>query len=82
MTTIVKKSAASTAEKIGQPISASSRIVKLSFEARSDACPGGIGANARATSPTMAATSQTMITMRVAVALFLIAQPTCSSPAM
>src|ERR1700722_16395760 len=74
--TSVKNSAARTPEKTGQAISASSRITRLSLDARSEACPGGIGPNASATSPTTAATSQTITTTRIAVALFLIGQPT------
>src|ERR1019366_9380068 len=42
LTTMVKNRAASTAEKTGHAISASNRMVKLSLEARSDACPGGM----------------------------------------
>jgi acetyl-CoA carboxylase alpha subunit len=57
-------------------------MVKLSLDARSEAWPGGIGASARPMSPAIAATIQTMMTSRIAVALFLIGQPTCSSPAM
>ena len=80
--TRVKYSAARTPLNTGHAITARSLMTKLSSDAAFDAWPGGIGASPSPMSPATARMSQVPMSTRIAVARFLMVQPTCSSPAM